>query len=211
MQKETFQLMNEASQLLDQFIEDIVLLEKKIIEQKSDSDVEYFVAIAILLDSETRKSIINYANRFKIQADVFEKFEEFYESIEKKDYKALFYTTQTVTQKHSKTLDSLKIKRVVVVSDALVEDAPVEGTWSGYFQMKTPPTNPSLHSIELIRKGNLSEYLRVMKKLKDDAVKASKTKYYLEIIKQNHKEHFLKYVEIKREIFKLKQQLKNGV
>ncbi|MBN2695391.1 hypothetical protein JXR93_12085 [bacterium] len=210
MQKETFQLINEASQLLDQFIEDIVLLERKIIEQKNDNDVEYFVAIALLLDSETRKSIVNYANRFKIQADIFEKFEEFHESVEKKDYKALFYTTQTVSQKHSKILDNLRIKRVVVVSDAPVEETPVEGTWSGYFQMKTPPTNPSLHSIELIRKGNLSEYLRIMKRLKDDAVKASKTRYYLEIIKQNHKEHFLKYIEIKKEILKIKQQLKNG-
>ncbi len=168
-EKQFLTIMNDCCEVMVELIEDVVLLEKQIIEFNHKNVIENYISMATILELDTEKKIIYYANRFDIFIDTFKSLKEFFEVIERKDYKVVFLNEQYIDLE---IIDTLKRNSIKVV---LITSYPENYKDFDY----------------ILKKGNLLEYLKLIKKLKEDVIKNYKNKFYLQIIKNNHKEKLL--------------------
>lgn len=183
-EKQFLTIMNDCCEVMVELIEDVVLLEKQIIEFNHKNVIENYISMATILELDTEKKIIYYANRFDIFIDTFKSLKEFFEVIERKDYKVVFLNEQYIDLE---IIDTLKRNSIKVV---LITSYPENYKDFDY----------------ILKKGNLLEYLKLIKKLKEDVIKNYKNKFYLQIIKNNHKEKFMKYLYLKEFMEKYKKK-----
>ncbi len=186
--KDCINILVENLNLSYSLIGEIILMEKLSIDNRyNESDFfDKYIQIATILDDKLEKIIYHYATSLNFFIDPFKKKNDFLKNLAKKDYKAIFVTSNLLKDQEITNLAS---------DDFII-----------YCIDKNTTDEYSSDNIKFIDIDKRSKYLKSLKELKIKISKNHKKRFYLEIIKQNHEIEFSNYLALKTKIMQLEQE-----
>lgn len=185
-------LLTTAKDAMKQLIGNLIHLERQVIHDRffEGDTFEWYIGVATLVDPNTYQRLYHFCNRFNFFIDPYQKFDHFNKSLGVKDYKALFISEAQITPQIIQAFEGKGYEGIELV---VITDYPE------YHQKHT-----------VVKRGNLSSYLKTVKGLQQRAIDAYQQKFYIEIIKQNHRTLFLEYILLQENIMRLQKRRENG-
>jgi hypothetical protein len=182
-------ILEENLNLSYSLIGEVILMEKLSIDNRYNENdfFDKYIHVATILGDELEKVIYHYATNLNFFIDPFKKKDDFIKNLTKKDYKAIFITSNLLKDHEITNLAS---------DDFII-----------YCIDKNTTNEFSSDNIKFIDIDKRSEYLKNLKELKIKISKNYKKRFYLEIIKQNHEIEFSNYLALKTKIRQLKQEV----
>ena len=185
---ECIKILEENLNLSYSLIGEVILMEKSLIDEKyTENDFfDKYIHIATILDNKLEKIIYHYATSLNYFIDPFSNKNDFLKNLQKKDYKAIFTTTDLMSNKEIAKLAN-KNFTIYCIGEGLEEEYSSE-------------------NIKFIDVDKRSEYIKNLKELKFKISKNYKKRFYLEIIKQNHEIEFSNYLALKSKVMQLEEE-----